>query len=393
MNRRRFLKGAGAVSIVVAGGVVFRSYQQGIFTGRDSGIYEAWDNWNEENNSGPLALVRAGILASNPHNTQPWIFKVTDNRIELFADLKRHLGSFDPYRREMYLGLGCALENMSITAQTIGLTVDIKLSPGSLLSLGNSEEPKLVADINIREGRKIDNTLYQAIPNRHTNRGPYDTKRDIAINDFAQFEVVTDEEQSVRALIFRDKERHTLLGNTIVSATEQLIADQEMLHDSEKWMRHSWAEMKKHRSGISVDSAGLPPLTTNIAKIMPPMSEETNGQYWLNGTRDVQVATANFFGLIVVKDLYDIEQSLQAGRLWQNMHLHATSLGIAMQPLNQPVELVDRERQLNQEPATALALAKIIGHTEWKPTFSFRAGYALTKAKSSPRRKLENVIA
>ena len=131
---------------------------------------------------------------------------------------------------------------------------------------------------------------------------------------------------------------------------------------------------------------------TNIAKNMPAVSEETNGKYWLKGTRDVPVATAKIFGLILVKDLYDIEQTLQAGRLWQYIHLHATSLGIAMQQLNQPVELVDRERQLAKSPMAADSLAKITGDKNWKPTFSFRAGYALNEANSSPRRKFEDVI-
>jgi hypothetical protein len=33
----------------------------------------------------PLALVSAAILAANPHNTQPWLFQVSDSRIDLIA--------------------------------------------------------------------------------------------------------------------------------------------------------------------------------------------------------------------------------------------------------------------------------------------------------------------
>ncbi len=65
--------------------------------------------------------MRAGILAANPHNTQPWLFQVGATRIELFADIRRNLGAFDPYLREMHIGLGCALENMTRTAPRPGL--------------------------------------------------------------------------------------------------------------------------------------------------------------------------------------------------------------------------------------------------------------------------------
>ena len=30
----------------------------------------------------------------------------------LLADTARNLGSFDPYLRELHIGLGCAIENM-----------------------------------------------------------------------------------------------------------------------------------------------------------------------------------------------------------------------------------------------------------------------------------------
>jgi hypothetical protein len=42
-----------------------------------------------------------------------WLFVVNPNRIELFAAINRNIGAIDPYLREMYEGLGCALEKSS----------------------------------------------------------------------------------------------------------------------------------------------------------------------------------------------------------------------------------------------------------------------------------------
>ncbi|HEX7775815.1 MAG TPA: hypothetical protein VF449_04740, partial [Parvibaculum sp.] len=67
--------------------------------------YSPWDLWNAPGLKGtPMALAAAGILAANPHNTQPWIFHVADDRIELYADTARNLGAFDPYLRECISG-------------------------------------------------------------------------------------------------------------------------------------------------------------------------------------------------------------------------------------------------------------------------------------------------
>ena len=104
------------------------------------------------------------------------------------------------------------------------------------------------------------------------------------------------------------------------------------------------------------------------------------------------MATSPVFGLIAVRDLYDRAQTLRAGRLWQRIHLWATSQGIAMQPLNQPVEIVDRERELNRKPQAAQVLTDLTGEPAWKPTFAFRAGYPVRDALASPRRAVKQVV-
>ena len=145
MKRRTFLKGAGALTILVAGGGVWRAYDQGVFSIGQGPAYEPWKNWRTDASEGPLVLVRAAILAANPHNTQPWLFKVTDRRIELYADTIRNLGTFDPYLREMHLGLGCAVENIVLAAMANGYEAEITLSEGTLGPIPDTPEPALVA--------------------------------------------------------------------------------------------------------------------------------------------------------------------------------------------------------------------------------------------------------
>ncbi len=96
-TRRRLLQGAGVLTLVVAGGAVWRAHDRGVFAEPSGAAYDPWEMWNAPEYEGtPLALVAAGILASNPHNTQPWVFRVSDTEIEVLADTSRHLGSFDP---------------------------------------------------------------------------------------------------------------------------------------------------------------------------------------------------------------------------------------------------------------------------------------------------------
>ena len=63
MQRRAFLKGAGVATILVVGGGVWRAYDRGVFSVGEGPAFEPWKDW-QETKDGPLALVRAAILAA-----------------------------------------------------------------------------------------------------------------------------------------------------------------------------------------------------------------------------------------------------------------------------------------------------------------------------------------
>jgi hypothetical protein len=192
--------------------------------------------------------------------------------------------------------------------------------------------------------------------------------------------------------LFADAAGRAELGALIVSATERIVADREMAEDSARWFRFDWSSLQSHRDGITLDAVGLPPMINAVAKILPPVSGEQADRQWLTDTRDVHVATAPLLGIIAVRDLYDRLTALAAGRLWQRIHLWATARGISAQPLNQPAEMVDRERQLGAPEITREQLAKLTGDPSWRPTFVFRLGYADQQPRLSPRRRLEDVV-
>ena len=93
-----------------------------------------------------------------------------------------------------------------------------------------------------------------------------------------------------------------------------------------------------------------------------------------------------------VRDRYDRKSALAAGRVWQSLHLSATAEALALQPLNQPIEMIDRERQTGQGNAWAKRIAGLTGDN-WQATFAFRAGYASRPGPPSPRRRLADVVA
>ena len=392
MKRRTFLQASAVISVIVGAGGVWRAQQQGVFSVGQGPAYEPWHTWRSDSEKGPLALVRAAILAANPHNTQPWRFKVGAQRIELYADTERNLGSFDPYLREMHLGLGCALENMLLAAAANGYQARLKLSEGHLEPIPESPVPRLVASLDLSPAAAQRSALYEAIGSRHTQRGAYLPQQAVSAENLASLHQLLDNDPDLRLFTYSDSLAKAAFARAVVEATQAIIADTAMVNDSEKWFRHDWNEIQTLRDGPTLDCAGLSPLVTALGKMIPPPSAQTNHQYWLESTRDVQVASAPAFALLAVRDRYSRAQSLRAGRAWQRLQLWATSQGIAMQPLNQPIERIDRERQLNLPPQASKTLTDLTGDPSWQPTFAFRLGYAVTPTPASPRRSLEQVV-
>jgi hypothetical protein len=126
--------------------------------------------------------------------------------------------------------------------------------------------------------------------------------------------------------------------------------------------------------------------------MLPEQSAESEGRYWLEGTRDTALPTASAFALITVMDPWDRRSAILAGSAWQRLHLTAISLGLAAQPLNQLPEMIDRERELGRPPGFARAADALLTDTQWRPTFALRLGHPFGPALASPRRPVSEVM-
>jgi nitroreductase len=384
-TRRAVIGGAGALLLA---GLSYRAWDRGVFSVGEGPAYMPWRNWRGHAGEGPRQPLHAAILAANPHDTQPWLFQVAGESVAVLADRSRNLGTFDPFRREMHLGVGCAIENLMRAAAVQGYTLNVIVNGGKLEpSPGN--EPAKAAHLWLDAGMASRDPLFEAIPNRHTNRGRYSERAIGSQVLYTLADLVTDSE--VRIGFVTDSLARKELAAAIVAATERIIADPDMSRDSARWFRTGRREVNAHRDGIGVDTAGLSPIMAAAAKIMPDQDAATSDRYWLDMTRDVQTV-APVLGIILVRDRLEMGSAIAAGRAWQRLHLAATTMGLAAQPLNQPVECVDRNAMLGRNDEFARALSRFAHAPDWEATFVFRLGYAERPALPSPRRPLNDVV-
>jgi hypothetical protein len=189
-----------------------------------------------------------------------------------------------------------------------------------------------------------------------------------------------------------DKGARGELGALIVAATVHIVSDPQMSADSARWFRTGRRDIAAHRDGVTVDTAGASPFLTAMSKMLPDLDGKTADQYWLATTRDTEVPTAPVLGMLLVRDRLDMRSAVGAGRAWQRLHLALTAAGLAAQPLNQPVECVDRTAMRGGSDSFGPAMARFANMPGWEPTFMFRLGVAERMASPSPRRSLNEVL-
>jgi len=387
MNRRAFLRSAGATGLLLGAAGVWRLEDNHVLSPSSGPAYEPWADWQSSARNPIEQMVRSAILAANPHNSQPWMFRVGDASVDVYADTARRIGVIDPLLREMHIGIGCAIENLLLAAEHAGSSWHFDQAPQA-----NSATLNPMVRIIFGPGGQGSSKLYAAIPSRHTNRGRYVAGREIDPRFLQSLTNISNSDTEMRVFWFRKPEEMRTFGSLVVSGTEAIMGDAEQSASSAHWMRSNWNEIQRHRDGLTYDAQVLDPAQRAMAKFLPALSNSQSDQFWLKATRDSQVPSASGFGMIAVRDARNLHSLVEAGRLWQRIQLQATVNGIAMQPLNQPLERRDREFQLGLPQTYAKALANLQQDDSWQAVMPFRLGYPERPALPSPRRSLGSVL-
>lgn len=305
-------------------------------------------------------LLRFAILAPSTKNTQPWRFSIGENTVGVFADLTRWQPVSDSERRELYISLGCALENLLAAGEQFGFRCEVRYFP-------QPSNEELAATVTFERGGNPPatraGTLLHGIIARYTERGAY---RDEPIAEELRSRLL----DSARVPDLRvDLTDNFLVRSRVVElnlhADEMEFADPSFRKELGYW--------------VGQGAFGTPRL---LARPLGFLLKHFNLGQLVGNRNAVILYSAPLIGMISArKD--DRTSQLRAGQALERLWLHATQLGMALQPMSQALEI----------PSLRTELARVISERGWIPEQVFRIGYpTYPDQKHTPRRSLDQVL-
>jgi nitroreductase len=309
--------------------------------------------------------VRCAILAPSSHNSQPWLFRMSADIVEVWADRSRQLRVCDPEGRELVMSCGAALLNLRVACHRFSRESTITLLP-------DGEEPDLLAYAGCGHRRPCtpeDRRLFEALFRRRTCRHPFEAR---AVPADRVEVLVKAAEREGAYLVPIEEDARPALHDLVEAATHQQFRDRQFRAELASWLRVS----ARRPDGMPNFSLGLGRVVSRIAPWLL-RGVDISGSA---AARERELAQAAPVLAVLVTDRDSPIHWLRAGQALERVLLAATAEGLSASYLNSPVQVADFRASLAQ-------VAGCVGF----PQVVLRFGYAGAR-RPTARRPLADVI-
>ena len=309
-------------------------------------------------------LIRTACLAPSVANTQPWLWRTTEDGVELLADRTRQLTTLDPHGRELVISCGTALHHFVVAADAFGLVA-------TPTELPVDDDPDLLAVVRLTEGRLTDEGADRlaALENRRTDRRgvadwPVPPQRllrlaEIAEDEGASVVVLSDPADARRAEELLEAARQHQLGDAVAMAEQEAWRDRGTGDGIPAQVAEPGHELEPHH----------PP--TRFAR--NEAGRDPGEQH-----QDVLVA------ICTVAD--DPAAWLAAGRTLSALWLEATRTGLALTPTTQVTEVASTRLLLGIDVLHGMP-PQVLARVGWPA-----AAAGSPRTERTPRRRIEDVL-
>jgi nitroreductase len=310
----------------------------------------------------PSALSLA-VRAPSVHNSQPWLWRVGNHSLQLYANRDLQLAHTDPDARDLMLSCGATLNHCAVAFAALGWQAKIHRFP-------NPADPHHLAAIELYRypATELDIGLAAAIPRRRTDRRRYSSwpvpRGDIAVMGA----------RAARAgVTLRRVDETKHLKHLVAEAAHRHAEDAAYLAEMTTW------------SGQYASTAGVPARSVPGGIPSTALFARSFAGGRLAQTADAESLHDNAV-VVALGTVDDSELSrLRAGEATSLVLLTATALGLASCPVTEPLEI----------PETRHAVQVDVFGDDGIPQMLLRIGWSPLNADplpSTPRRDMSEVV-
>lgn len=312
-------------------------------------------------------LLHYAVLAPSSHNTQPWLFRVDDEAIDVYADRTRALPVVDPDDRELIISCGAAIFHIRVALRNFGYAGRIEILP-------KAHDTDLLAHISLGEQHSPtteEQKLFRAIPKRRTNRSRFEALK-VPESLLLDLETTASAEGATLKFIDGDAQRN---------AVADLVAEGDRLQMADKSFRRELAVWV--RSNRSIQQDGIPGYGfgfTDMISVGGPFIIRTFDLGGFQAAKDRDLATGSPVLAILHTEADTSRDWIAAGQALARVLLRARAENVWASYLNQPIEV----EALRPKLRDALDLTGF-------PQILLRMGYG-PDVRPTPRRPVRDVL-
>jgi len=358
IGRRDFLKLLAVGSLAAAGG--YTLYEFAPWLNYESQAQQIW----LANENDPLrSLVQSATLAASGHNTQPWKFAIRADAIEIHPDSSRQLPGVDPQQRELWISLGCALENLLLAARAAGYAAEVAYP-----------DTADVIRVSLTPDSPQPDPLFDAIPWRQNTRSEYD-RQPIPGPDLDRI-LSLPREPGVSLRLVTTPAEMELLVDYVNQGNLTQYADPAFVAELIDWLRFNKKDALAALDGLYSVCSGNPEVPGWLGRMFV---EGTQPQQ--QADLDARKLRSSSAAVLIASETDEKSAWVRTGQVYERLALQLTALGIKSAFLNQPIEVAPLRAQFQNA----------VGLGPSSPQLLLRIGYAAALPRSL-RRPLEQVL-
>jgi nitroreductase len=302
------------------------------------------------------AAIALANCAPSVHNSQPWRWRLGSASVHLFVDPDRALPATDPEGRDLRLSCGAALHHLRIALAAAGLATDVHRLP-------DPGHPGHLAAVETRpaEPTPDDLALARAIEFRRSDRRLFATWP-VPDGFLSMLVHAAAGDGGLLHVVEADSERAT-----VARLFEQAAVEQALTPDLEQETAAWTGRTQAARDGVP--AVNVPAQRDGAVPIRRFAGAEQAQNALGRGESDGTVLA------LVATTTDGPADQLRAGEALSAVLLTATRLGLATDPVSQPLEV----------PATRARLRTELLHGVAEPQILLRLGWAPISATPVPR--------